>query len=131
VRRLLISVVLVALSMPMPAPAGDGRARGLPTTDQAFAARVLASARAGRPVTEVLDELRAGGFTCLEHDDRVLSGPSGPVRLQRHVCGGAVPALHGCARNAELTAFDGVLKHVRLSFEHPDGTPNEGVACAR
>ena len=103
----------------------------IPTTDAGFAARVLAVAVAGRKTSEVIEELSGAGFTCLEHDNRVLSSSERSVKYQRHVCGGPVPALHGCARNVELGSFDSVVKHIRLSFEHPDGTPNEGVACAR
>jgi hypothetical protein len=103
----------------------------LPAADSAFASRVLEFAVAGRKTPEVLEDLRASGFVCFEHEGRVVSSSERTVNFQKHVCGGPVPALHGCARNVELGSFDGTLTHIRVSLEHPDGTPNEGIACAR
>ena len=125
--RSLLVLVFLALVVGV----SSASTSSIPTTDATFAARVLKVAVAGRATPEVIAALSAGGFTCLEHDNRLLESSERSVRYQKHVCGGPVPALHGCARNVELGSFDGTLKHIRLSFEHPDGTPNEGVACAR
>jgi len=128
-RLLLISLSLSAFVNV--AGAATSSPSGVPTTDAEFAGHVLQFAVAGRKTGEVLEDLRASGFTCFEHENRVLSDFMGSVTFQRHVCGGPVPALHGCARNVELATFGGVLKHIRISLEHPDGTPNAGRACAR
>ena len=122
---------LVLAALPSAANAATGGAVGIPTTDAEFAAHVLKVAVAGRQTDDVLKGLRETGFTCFEHENRVLSDSARSVAYQKHLCGGPVPALHGCARNVELATFDGTLKHIRISLEHPDGTPNAGTACAR
>jgi hypothetical protein len=122
---------LLLVALPTSADPANGGAVGIPTTDADFAAHVLQFSVAGRKTEDVLKDLRGTGFTCLEHENRVLSDSARSVTFQKHLCGGPVPALHGCARNVELATFDGTLKHIRISLEHPDGTPNAGRACAR
>ena len=109
----------------------DSLRPSIATNDQAFAEQVLSSAVAGRPIAQVLDQLRGNGFNCRESENRVVSSSESSVRYQKHVCGPEVPALHDCARNVELGSFDGVLTHIRIALEHPDRTPNDGTTCGR
>ena len=123
-------LLLALISLLFSANFANAETRGIPTSDASFAARVLTVAVAGRKTSDVVDDITRAGFTCTEKDNRMLTGER-EVRYQKHVCGAPVPALHGCARNVELGSFDGIVKHIRLSFMHPDGTSSEGIACAR
>ena len=127
-----LKLVCLLLAIPLDAAsAASGAAASIPRTDAEFASHVLRLSVAGRKTEDVLKDLRETGFTCFEHENRVLADSSRSVRYQKHLCGGPIPALHGCARNVELATFDGTLKHIRISLELPDGTPNAGTACAR
>ena len=126
-----LAFLLAILAVPFAVAASDADINGIANDDRAFAEQVLVVAVAGRPVGHVIEELRSMGFTCLEHDNRVLSGSGHSVTFQRHICGASVPALHGCARNVELGSFDGLLKHIRVSLLHPGGSPDAGAACGR
>ena len=128
-RMLLVCFLLLGLSLTESAAANV--AKGVPTTDIEFASHVLRFSVAGRKTDDVLKDLSETGFTCLQHESRVLSSSTRSVTYQMHRCGGPVPALHGCSRNVELGTFDGTLKHIRVSLLHPNGMPNVGIHCAR
>ena len=125
--HLSIFVLLFTAISPLDSSAGPN----IPTNDQAFAVEVLKSSVAGRPIAQVLDQLRSNGFTCLEYESRVISSSERSVRYQKHVCGAETPALHDCARSVELGSFDGVLSNIQIALEHPDRTPSDGVLCGR
>lgn len=126
-----MSKQVFALSFAVNSPLYAAIQPGIATTDQTFSDQVLRLSVAGQPITVALANLRGAGFTCVEHEDRNLSNSERSVKYQRHVCGHEMPAYHDCARSVELGSFDGVLKHIRIALEHPDGTPSDGIQCGR
>ena len=130
-RLLLIILASVYSSAAFAQSSPDTVPAPLPLSDRAFATTVLNIAVAGRPLSQVIREFEANGFTCIASSSEKLSNSDRTVFYERHNCGAAIPALHGCARNATLGAFDGILKHIQISLEHPAGSEDVGVACGR
>ena len=107
----------------------DQPALDLPKTDQLFAAKAIEVARPGRSWTEVEQELISNGFSCWQSKTQDL-GDSGKV-FHEYKCGASVPALHGCVRNAAIGTFDGVVKHLTITLQHPSGSSSDGSECGR